>query len=741
MRPNLPQRSATIWRRLATVLSAVAVVAFALAPSSAALAVTTVAAPKVDTVVIVLSPFLTWGDVTSTAGSALLKVAHDGAVANMNSITADAGWPTVAGGALTLSSSRWTAGPIGTAADPAHLPAIKAANAGSLDAPDIGALGAAIRGAGDRTSAVGNSDEDTSTPSGTRRPAALLAMDRNGAIDLQLTAAGLLATDTGAPFGVRADPKQMRTAIRIALAEQPALLVIDPGDLERAHDAPGQSPEQSASSHAAAVQSLGTVVADVQAAVGSRRVLLMIVTPATDKPYYQPPYFGPTILSGLGMHGELTSSSTHQPGLLTNFDMAPTALSALGIQTPATMVGQPMTAVGAGGAGAIDASVAQLDRLGTTVGAIDYLRDLLFIPYFAWSAAFVALLAALIALVPSARLLVRPARWLVLLALCVPGGAWLMFLVSRYPTTSQQAALAFGVATLGVFALVLGLTAALKSRAEIPVLALSTLTSLVILADQWTGRPLESGFFSYSIRAGWRYYGMGNEGAALLVGASIVAVGLTCDLYASSRWARSLRLGLMPLVAVVAIITAAAPFAGANAGVALWGIVAYAVAWLRINGVRVTWKSALGMLAAIVVLIAAFGAIDMMRGSAETHLGRFMSEALHGEFSAVGDLAFRKAANNIGYISQTPYTWLALASAVALSATRWIGARPLVAALRERPGLAAALAGVVVGSIAAALTEDSGVVMPALMLFAGGLPALYLCLADASQETLDPDVT
>ena len=736
MRSNLPQRSATIWRCLATVMSAVAVAAAMLAPC-AALALPSAPAPKVDTVVIVLSPFLTWSDVTSANGAGLLTLARDGAVANMNSIAADAGWPTVAGGALTLSSSRWTAGPIGTAADPQHLPAIKAANAGSLDAPDIGALGAAIRAARGRTAAVGNSDENTATPSGVRRPAALLAMDRNGVVGLQLTAEALLTADTGAPFGVRADPRQMRTAIRIALADDPALLVVDPGDLERAHDSPGQTPEQSASSHATAVRSLGDVVADVRTALGSRRALLMVVTPATDKPYYQPPYFGPTIVSGLNLRGELTSSSTHRPGLLTNLDVAPTALSALGIQTPATMVGQPMTVAGAGAAGgaggssgaaAVDATIAQLDRLGTTVGAIDYLRDLFFIRFFAWGAALVVLLAALVALVPSTHVLARPTRWLLLLVLAVPGGAWLMFLVSRYPTTPEQAALAFAVATLGVFALVLGLSTALMSRAEIPVLALSTLTSLVILVDQWTGRPLESGFFSYSTRAGWRYYGMGNEGAALLVGASIVAVGLACDLYAQSRWARALRIGLMPLVGVVVLLTSAAPFAGANAGVFLWGVVAYGVAWLRINRVRVTWKSALGMLGAIVVLIAAFGAIDMMRGTAETHLGRFMSEALHGDFSAVGDLVFRKAVNNVGYIAQTPYTWLALAIAIALATTRWIGERPLVAALRERPGLAAALAGVVAGGVAAALTEDSGVVMPALMLLAGGLPALYLVL-------------
>ena len=78
---------------------------------------------------------------------------------------------------------------------------------------------------------------------------------------------------------------------------------------------------------------------------------------------------------------------------------------------------------------------------------------------------------------------------------------------------------------------------------------LSILTSLVISTDQWLGHPFESGLFSYSIRAGWRYYGMGNEGAALLVGASMIAVGIACDLTRkTNRGRRVFHIALMPIV-------------------------------------------------------------------------------------------------------------------------------------------------------------------------------------------------
>jgi len=49
-------------------------------------------------------------------------------------------------------------------------------------------------------------------------------------------------------------------------------------------------------------------------------------------------------------------------------------------------------------------------------------------------------------------------------------------------------------------------------------------------------------------------------------------------------------------------------------------------------------------------------------------------------------------------------------------------------ALAVAPAYAGALLGIVVGSVVAWGTEDSGIVMPALMLLAGAGPALLLAL-------------
>ena len=707
----------------------------------------------VDRVVVLLSPFLTWDDLSPERTPALWALAGQGAIANMNALTADPGWPTAAGGALTLSASRWAQAAPDASAEASALPAARSANATSLAVPDLGALGAVVRAAGGRTAAIGNGDEDTSTPTGIRRPAALVATDRGGMVDRNLTGEGLLAADPAAPFGVRSDPASLRAAVAIALLDSPSLIVVDPGDLERAHDAPSPSAGEYAARHAEAVAALDKTLGDLQRSAVDSSTLLLVVTPATDKPYYQPPYFGPVLASGAGLTGTLTSASTHRPALIANLDIAPTILSALGLETTTAMTGRPVSgsSAGAGGApgtgagapGDPSATIAHLARLGRWVGAVDYVRDLLFLPVFIYSALIVALLAAALAFGPA---LLKPlGRWAILLALSVPPAAWAMTAVSRYPQTPAAVLTSLALALAIVFALALALSLMRRLPVETPILALSIFTTLVVIADQWSGRPLETGLFSYSIRAGWRFYGVGNEDSALLVAASIVAVGMLCDLAAERPFSRTLRLMLMPAVGLIVLVTAAAPFMGANDGVAVWGLIAFAVAWLRINRLRINWKSVLGILGAMVVLLGAFVVLDMMRGLGGTHLARFVGEATSGNGSAVWSLVYRKAMNNYGFLLQTPYTWLTAALVAALAAVWWVPPRPLSGALAARPGVRGALAGVLVGALFALLTEDSGITMPALMLFAAVLPALYLALwpapAPLPATLLDPDAT
>ncbi len=683
-------------------------------------------------VVILLAPFLTLSDLSPATTPALWSLAETGAVGSMNAITADPGWPTVAGGALTLSAGRWAAAAATGPADAASLGRQRSANDRSLAPPILGTLGDAVRAAGGLTAAVGSSDPGSGPEVTPARPAELVATDSRGGIDFVATDSGdVLVDDVTAPFGVRTDPTLLRSAIASALAaidlgRGPGLLVVDSGDLARAHAAASQrgaDESRLTPGHADAVASLDAAASAVIGAL-PENALVLVVTPTTDKQYYQPPSFGPVIASGGGLSGALTSASTHRDGLVTNLDVAPTVLDALGIELPTNMIGMPVSA--RADATPLAERIADLDRTGSAVGAIDKLRDLYFTPAFAWFAVACVGIAVLAAF-RRIRALRGTGRVLLLMVLSVPAAAWVALLVARSPSSPRDAAVALGVAWLAVF----GVALAVRWRAGSPkaLAGLAGTTALLILVDQWFGGPLQSGLFSYSVRAGWRYYGIGNEGSALAVGAALAGVGLMCDLAVGTRWAPSLRRYAIPVVGAIVLVTAAAPFAGANAGVAVWGAIAFAVAWLRMNRIPLTARTVAWTGAVVVLLVGALAAVDLLGIGGGTHIGRFFLQLVR-DGSGAAALVRRKALNNLGYVTQTPYSWLALAIALALGLERLVRPRPLAAALSGFPAYAGALVGVVIGSVVALVTEDSGVVMPALMLLTGALPALYLALRE-----------
>ncbi len=720
-------------------LTGSAVVALALAGALTLLGPTAAARakaapmPAAEHVVVMLAPFLTWNDLSPERTPALWKLAGDGAIGNMNAKTAEYGWPTLAGGVLTISASRWAIGPTGGPIDADSLAAARSANASSLAPPALGALGGAVHAGGGRTVAVGESDTTTASTASRFRPAELVATDANGIVDAVI--ADPPVDDPAAAFGLRTDSALLREAIgasiapAVGTAPAPTLVVIDTGDLSRAHDATA-APLVYRQRHADAVARLDAAVEQARAALGPDD-LLLVVPAATDKGWYMEPDFGPLIIFGRGSTGEITSASTRRPGLAINLDIAPTVLAAMGIATPAEMLGKPLGS--RSDAPPLATRIAALARYNTWTGAIDQLRDAWFLRWFCYIAMGAIALATLLAFLPPSPADLLGEVALIAMMSVLPAG-WLMFLLAPRPQSLGTAVRALAVSTLAVAAVALLLRLFSHVRVSAP-LFLTALASLVICADQWLGHPIESGLFSYSVRAGWRYYGMGNEGAAILTGASLAAVGLAASALAEKPARLLTRYGL-PLVGAVVLITSAAPFSGANAGVAVWGLVAFAVAWAAMNGVRFTWRAALWTALEVVAVVAAFSAIDLMRGGGGTHLARFASEILRGDVSAVRDLVWRKLENNLAYLPQTTYTGLAIAMALSLGAL-WFGPRrPLVSTLEPVPAYAAAVLGIVVGGVFAWATEDSGIVMPALMLLAGAVPALLLALRQRTSRKI-----
>jgi len=231
------------------------------------------AQPRSRRVIIILAPYLTWGDVTPASTPTIWGLAETGAIGDINarSRAREPGEPSSPlEGALTISAGAWAVPSYSAAAayvvderyevgDAAEafrrttgyqvetnrivflgMPVTQRVNEERAFEVVLGTLGQAVEDAGGVTAAVGNSDVGYVTAEQRRvRPAALAAMNAQGLVALGDVSTRLLREDPNAPFGIETDPEAFDRALRdVASATRdttgPALVVLDAGDAYRA---------------------------------------------------------------------------------------------------------------------------------------------------------------------------------------------------------------------------------------------------------------------------------------------------------------------------------------------------------------------------------------------------------------------------------------------------------------------------------------------------------------------------
>lgn len=204
---------------------------------------------------------------------------------------------------------------------------------------------------------------------------------------------------------------------------------------------------------------------------------------------------------------------------------------------------------------------------------------------------------------------------------------------------------------------------------------LAVLTALVLWGSvALSGSVLEHTPFSSSITEAARFYGIGNEGAGLLIG---------CALAAGFE---------LPILLAVALVIGV-PSLGANNGCFLAALVAIVARELaRLPQTKRLWAAVLALVG-IGLLFWGLARWDASRGAAEqTHLGQVVSGKRAGLLALVG----RKLAMNGHLLVSSPWSLLMLVSGVLLARRR---------AWTELAGGAAALA-----------LNDSGVLAAATLL-------------------------
>ncbi|MDO8848566.1 MAG: hypothetical protein Q7W51_09300 [Coriobacteriia bacterium] len=717
-----------------------------------------VAQSEPRTVVVVLAPYLTWSDVMSGAMPVTRSLAESGSIGDLN-VRSSARFvpdPTQTHIALTMSAGSPCAfDPIAASAygsdqlvetgtageayrramgeDPGDaaivylgLPRILTALAGNTYDTVPGVLGEAISGAGGSTAAVGNSDGGHRLGEPYRsRPAAVLAMDASGRVLYGDVSAGLLAENADAPYGVSTDLGAFESAYRSALYDTaehggPALIVLDAGDPERAVGfRAAASPETAEHHRLNAAATVDAVVSLALEALPDDGVL-MVVSTGQVKPAAGPSGYGPIVVTGPGYEaGLLESSSTHRPGLITDLDVSATVLAALGVDRPVEILGN--AASPSSSDASLDDRVTYLQGMNDTAVAVDTVRPAVQSTYIALTVIILIVCAALLR--PMERALAgwggRAARLfsvIILLLLAMPVSATLMYLFVRRPDSAFAVGSLFAVTTLVVWALVFWIARRWGSAEALATMAL--LTAGTLLLDQLFGAPLSfSGLFSYSPLLGARYYGLGNEGASIVVGAGLVGLALVVDAFRDRAWIRAVRVWGPPLLGALVVFASAAPFLGANIGVIAWGTVAFGILWAQLNGRPITWKTVLAMLGLITLIVVGFSIYESLGGSgAQTHLGRAWESAGTGGIAELWTIVARKAETNWRVLRATNWSILMIAILGFLGYMRWHPHGVFAETLKAYPAFAVAVTASLWGSLAGYFTEDSGIVIPALVM-------------------------
>ena len=683
--------------------------------------------------VVVTLPGVTWADIERVEPPNILAVAEEGAVGSMAVRTVSSrtsyasGFATI--GAGTRIEAGRTTGVIVRATDTrAGLFQREVAVGGLAEMEELaeeagynaqpGALATAMFDQLDEvtTWAIGNSDPglDPPVPLGAGRWAPLATMNSEGVARYAASSGVMLESADGYPFGVRTSPETAATAISSALSvDGCSLMVVDPGDLTRADElATTQATELREERDRALLAADGLVgVAASSLAAGD---LLIVVSP-TSPGWDEETHLGVAIARGPGFEAGsmLTSGSTRAHHLVTLPDVAPTVLAFFGAEQPAVMLGRPFVE---------DDSVPG-DRIGAMVSLDEEsvyshgIQPDISTGYVLLQLVVLAVIALLLrrerreeGLFTAHPVLLRTLEWAALAVVSFPVAAYF-----SSPLPAHDLRLFFLVPLM--IAIDLAVVAAVSVLIREPLdrlMAVALLTVAVMVVDLVFGGRLQFNavFGNDPINAG-RFAGLGNIAFAVLAACTIVAAALMVHRWPRERFVKPAVVGLF----LIAVIADGAPQLGSDVGGVLALVPALAITYMLLSGRRPSWRVLLlGALGAVVAL-AVFLAIDLSRPlDARTHLGTFFTDVRDRGADVFFDTVGRKARTNFRVFRSTIWTYLV---PPALGVIAYLLFRPRGSWQRlaaEYPRLRAGLIGGLVVAILGFLVNDSGIVVPAMIL-------------------------
>ncbi|MGH3804931.1 MAG: hypothetical protein ACRDTD_33265, partial [Pseudonocardiaceae bacterium] len=256
---------------------------------------------------------------------------------------------------------------------------------------------------------------------------------------------------------------------------------------------------------------------------------------------------------------------------------------------------------------------------------------------------------------------------------------------------------------------------------SLTVLVVAGITVGVFIVDALTGCWLQlNSLLGYNPLLAGRFAGFGNPGFAIFGTSAMLLTGFLA--YGHRRW---MSLVLTVVVAVPVVAVEGFPQWGADVGGILTLVPAFVVLGLLITRTAATWPRLVlaGMVAVALVLLV--GWVDYLRpDDAQTHFGRFFASLLDG---SAWSMIRRKVLANAEVLLLGPHTVLALVLVVLLVVAIFRPPPLLARAYATVPQLRPTLIATVVLGAAGFATNDSGVIIPSVVMTVAGPLTLAIC--------------
>lgn len=640
-------------RRGAALLATV-ICLFLCLPTAAGAAAT---APNRAPVVLIAVPGLQWSDVTGMP--TLRGFVADAAVGELSVKTAG-GVTRCSAGILAVTAGNRTADSHGNCPIlPGTWQTLRDINAHTKYRTTVGLLGTALRHAGVTRIGVGYD-------------AAPLLADENGAVD------HVIPTYSQAMADAESEPK----GAVVAVLNPHLYYLLDPDPAQRAARA-AQVDADLAGMLATTPRDATVIVAGISDIATGRAHLHMVA------------------IRGPGWaHTELRSSAAGRAPFVQLIDIAPTILSIERIAVPPAVVGRPM--LQSGGSVPPISKYVDDDRHAfaqRTLGQRTFL-----------TLGIATIVLILLTLVPwrGSRL---AARWLARVLAPAPA---LVFVMNGLPWWRWGQPV-FAVLVIGaslVVAMVTTLAARRGLAAAVAVPLCVVFVALVL--DQLTGAHLQfSAPMGDSPIVAGRFSGVGNLDFAEIATSALLLAGVV------GGWLGGRR-GVLAAagIAAVAVVVDGAPPLGNDLGGVFALVPGAIILTVLVMGARLTWRRVVLAFAATAVIAVLVALADYSRpATAQTHVGRFVGQVLHG---GAWTEVHRKANAALSTFGWTVGTFVAVIALVALVLT-W---PRVLRAVEAVPGLRAGATAATATAVLGVCLNDSGIPIAAMAVMVG-LSAVY----------------